>query len=126
MSDKCMCSSGISWLLSRTQVLLTKISQTCQSVRDIRKRREQLAFHKTSNTLKRTTSYPNPPDHSSPHSSIGDEGVLDDNAKKSSSSTSSSPGGKHNPDIPARRDPTSPAPVPTPTSVIAYKVHNLK
>ena len=102
--------------LSRTQVLLTKISQTCQSVRDIKKRREQLAFHKTSNTQKRTTSYPNPLSHSTPHSDTGDRGDRDDSAKKSSSSTSSSLGDTRNPDNPAHRGPTSPAPGPAPTS----------
>ena len=102
--------------LSRTQVSLTKISQTCQSVRDIKKRKEPLAFHKTSNTLKRTTSYSNPPGRSSPHSSTDDGGARDDNAKKSSSSTSSSLSGTHSPDSPAHRDPTSPAPVPAQTS----------
>ena len=102
--------------LSRTQVLLTKISQTCQSVRDIKGRRKQLAFYRTSNTLKRTTSYSSPPNHSSPHSSTGDGGARDDNTKKSSSSTSSSLGGTHSPDIPTCRDPTSPAPDPAPTS----------
>ena len=102
--------------LSRTQVLLTKISQTCQDIRDIKKRRKQLVFHKTSNTFKRTTSYSSPPIHNSPHSSTGGGGARDDNAKKSSSSTSSSPGGTHNPDIPACRDLTSPAPDPAPTS----------
>ena len=102
--------------MSRTQDLFTKISQTCQSVRDIKERRKQLAFHKTSNTFKCTTSYSNPPDHNSPHSSTGDGGARDDNAKKSSSSTSSSPGGTHNPDNPAHRGPTSPAPDPAPTS----------
>ena len=103
-------------ILPRTQVLLTKISQTCQSVRDIKERRKQLVFHRTSKTFKRTTSYSNPPDHNSPHSSTGGGGVRDDNAKKSSSSTSSSLGGTHSPDTPAHRDPTSPAPAPTPTS----------
>ena len=103
-------------LVSRTQVLLTKISQTCQSVRDIKKRRKQLEFHKTSNTFKHTTSCSNPPNHNSPYSSTGDGGARDDNAKKSNSSTSSSPGGTHSPDSPTRRDPTSPAPVPAPTS----------
>ena len=42
--------------LSRTQVFLTKISQTCQSIHDIKKTRKQLAFHQISNTSKRTTS----------------------------------------------------------------------
>ena len=102
--------------MSRTQVLLTKISQTCQSVRDIKERKKQLAFHRTSNTFKRTTSYSNPPDHNSPYSSTGGGGARDDSAKKSSSSTSLSLGGTHSPDTPAHRDPTSPAPAPTPTS----------
>ena len=102
--------------VSRTQVLLTKISQTCQSIRNIKKRKEQLAFHRTSNTLKRTTSYSIPPDHSIPHSSTGDGGVQDDNTKKSSSSTPSSLGGTHSPDTPGHRGPTLPAPDPTPTS----------
>ena len=80
------------FLLSRTQVLLTKISQTCQSIRDIKKVRKQLVFHRTSNTLRGTTSCSNPPDHSNPHSSTSDGRACDDNAKKSSSSTSSSLG----------------------------------
>ena len=91
-------------------------SQTCQSIQDIKKMRKQLAFYKTSNTSKRTTSCSNPPGHSSPHSSTGDGGAQDDNAKKSNSSTSSSLGGIHNSDTPERCDPTSPAPDPTPTS----------
>ena len=102
--------------MSRTQVLLTKISQTCQDVRDIKERRKRLVFYKTSNTLKSTTSCSNPPIHSSPHSSTGAEGARDDSAKKSSSSTSSSLGGTHSPDTPAHRDPTGPAPDPAPTS----------
>ena len=82
----------------------------------MKKARKQLAFHRTSNTLKSTTSCSNPQDHSIPHSSTGDEGARDDNAKKSSSSTSSSLGGTHSPDTPACCDPTGPAPDPTPTS----------
>ena len=96
--------------------MLTKISQTCQSVRDIKERKEQLAFHRTSNTLKRTASYSSPPNHSNPHSSTGGGGVWDDNVKKSSSSTSSLLGDIHSPDIPTHHDPTSPAPDPAPTS----------
>ena len=106
----------MSSLVSRTQVFLTKISQTCQDVQDIKKKRKQLVFHKSSNTFERTTSYSSPPTHNSPHSSTGGGGAWDHNTKKSSSSTSSSLGGTHNPDIPARRDPTSPAPDPAPTS----------
>ena len=79
--------------------------------------RKQLAFHKTSNTSKHTTSCSNPPGHSSPHSSTGDGGAQDDNAKKSNSSTSSLLGGTHSPDIPAHCGPTLPAPDPTPTSI---------
>ena len=102
--------------MSRTQVLLTKISQTCQSVRDMKRRKEQLAFHQTSNASKRTASYPNLQVHNSPHSSTGGGGVWDDNVKKSNSSTSLLRGGIRIPDIPARCDPTSPAPDPAPTS----------
>ena len=102
--------------VSRTQVLPTKISQTCESVRDIKKRKEQLAFHKTSNTPKRTTSCPSPLNRSTPHSGTGDGGDRDDSAKKSSSSTSSSLGDTRSPDNPAHRDPTSPAPGPAPIS----------
>ena len=102
--------------MSRTQVLLTKISQTCQSVQDMKERKKQLAFHRTSNTLKRTTSYSSPPNHSSPHSSTGDGGARDDNVKKSNSSTSSLLGDTHSPCIPAHRGPTLPAPDPAPTS----------
>ena len=58
------------------------VSKTC--VRDMKKTRKQLAFHRTSNTSKSTTSYSNPQDHSNPHSSTGDGGARDDNAKKSS------------------------------------------
>ena len=82
----------------------------------MKKMRKQLAFHQTGNTLKSTTSCSNPPNHSSPHSSTGDGGAWDDNTKKSSSSTSSSLGDTRNPDSPAHRDPTSPAPVPAPAS----------
>ena len=96
--------------------MLTRISQTCQSIHDIKKTRKQLAFHQTSNTLKSTTSCSNPPNHSSPHSSTGDGGARDDNAKKSNSSPSSLPGGTHSLYIPAHRGPTSPAPDPAPTS----------
>ena len=102
--------------MSQTQVLLTKISQTCQSIRDIKKGRKQLAFHKTSNTSKGITSCSSPQGHITPHSSTGDEDGRDDNAKKSNSSTSSSVGGRHTPGIPTHRDPKSPAPDPTPTS----------
>ena len=114
-----LCTCIISYIInvvSRTQVLLTKISQTCQDVRDIKKRKKQLVFHQTSNTFEHATSYSSPPIHNSPHSSTGGGGARDDNAKKSSSSTLSSPGGTHNLDIPAHRDPTSPAPDPAPTS----------
>ena len=97
-------------------MLLTKISQTCQSVRDINERRKQLEFHKTSNTFKRTTSCSSPPNHNSPHSNTGDGGARDDSAKKSSNSTSSSLGGTRSPNSPAHRDPTLPVPVPAPTS----------
>ena len=102
--------------VSRTQVLLTKISQTCQSVRDIKKRRKQLGFHRTSNTSKRTTSCSSQRGHNILHSSTGDEDGRNDNAKKSNSSTSSSVGGKHTPGTPAHRDPRPPVPDPTPTS----------
>ena len=79
-------------------------------------RKKQLAFHKTSNTLRSTTSCSSPRGHSNPHSSTGDGGARDDNMKKSNSSTSSSLGGTHNPCIPAHRGPTLPAPDPAPTS----------
>ena len=102
--------------LSRTQVLLTKISQTCQSIRDIKEGRKQLAFHRTSNTSNRTTSSSSPPDHNNPHSSTGDGGARDDSAKKSNSSTSLSVGGTHTPGTPAHRGPRPPAPDPVPTS----------
>ena len=103
--------------LSRTQVLLTKISQTCQSIRNIKKTRKQLGFHRTSNTSKRTTSCSSQRGHSILHSGTGDEDGRDDNAKKSNSSTSSSVGGTHTPDTPTRCDPTPPVPVPIPTSI---------
>ena len=102
--------------LSRTQVLLTKISQTCQSIRDIKRRRKQLAFRQTSNTSKSITSCSNQQGHSNLHSGTDDEGGRDDNAKKSNSSTSLSVGGTHTLGIPAHRDPKPPAPDPTPTS----------
>ena len=63
--------------MSRTQVLLTKISQTCQSIRNMRKTREQLAFHRTNNTSNRTTSCSSQQGHSSLHSGTGDEGGRD-------------------------------------------------
>ena len=103
--------------MSRTQVLLTKISQTCQNIRDIKKTRKQLVFHQTGDTSKCTTSCSSQQGHSNLHSSTGDEGGRDDNAKKSNSSTSSSVGGTHTPDTPTHRDPRSPAPDPTPTSI---------
>ena len=62
-------------ILSRTQVLLTKISQTCQSIRDIEKKRKQLAFRRTSNTSMSTTSCSNLRGHSNLHPDTGDEGV---------------------------------------------------
>ena len=116
MSLRLLAERQIGRALSRTQVLLTKISQTCQSIHDMKKSRKQLAFHQTSNTLKNMTSCSNPPTHSNPHSSTGGRGALDDNAKKSNSSTSLSLGDTHNPDSPARCNPTSPAPAPAPTS----------
>ena len=102
--------------VSRTQVLLTKISQACQSIRDMKGARNKLAFHKTSNTLKRTTSCSSRRAHNNPHSGTGGGGVWDDNTKKSNSSTSSSLGGKHNPGTPTHRDPTLPVPDPALTS----------
>ena len=104
------------YTVSRKQVLLTKILQTCQSIRNIKKTRKGLAFHQTNTTTNNVASPSNLRAHSSPHSNISDGGGGDDNAKKSSSSTSLSLGGTHSPDTPARRDPTSPAPVPAPIS----------
>ena len=98
------------------QVLLTKISQTCRSIRDMKRTRNKLAFHKTSNTLKGITSCSNQRAHSTPHLDTGDGGGQDDSVKKSSSSTLSSLGGTHNPDTPACHDPTPSAPDPTPSS----------
>ena len=102
--------------VSRTQVLLTKISQTCQSIRDMKKTRKQLVFHGTSNTSKGITSCSSPQGHSILHPSTGDGDGRDDNAKKSNSSTSSSVGGTHTPGTPTHRDPILPAPDPAPTS----------
>ena len=92
------------------------ISQTCQSIHDIKRTRKQLGFHKTSNSSERTTSCSSQRGHSNLHPDTGDEDDRDDNMKTSNSSTSSSVGGTCNPDTPAHRGPMSPAPAPTLTS----------
>ena len=94
------------------QVLLTKISQTCQSIRDMKRTRKGLAFCQTSTTTDDVTSPSNWGGHSTPHSDTSDWGSRDDNVKKSSSSTSSSLGDTCDPDTPTCRDPTCSAPDP--------------